>query len=183
LVSNGEVALFSALIGVTVNVMLLVGISATSALSNEIRRPLFWLASAPLFDRLCALALARIWRTIATLEIVAAGYAAGGGGFVETLVIAAGLPALVALLAAVGFAVYALYPSTADWRGPVAALRLFVSIVLLAPVLALYFLVAAFSSPVIALGAVVALALLEAAALLGIAAWRLDGHVDRLAPG
>lgn len=182
-VSTGEGALFSALIGVVINVLVLVGITATSALYNEIRRPLFWLAPAPLFERLCALALARIWRTIIMLEIVAAGYAFGGGGTPETLVVAAGLPALVALLAGVGFAVYAFYPSTADWRGPVAVLRLLVSIVLLAPVFVLYSVGAAFVTPLAALGAAALLALLEAGALLGIAAWRLDGHVDRLASG
>ena len=86
------------------------------------------------------------------------------------------------LLAATGFAAFALFPSDADWRGPVAALRLLASLALLAPPAVLYALGATLGgAPLVGLGASSLLALIEAGALIGIAAWRLDGRVDRLA--
>jgi hypothetical protein len=180
-VALGEAALFATLVGVATNVLLVVGIGATDAIAGEVRRPLFWLAQAGLFERLCALALARIWRTIATLELVAVSFALGGGKLGDTLVVAIGLPALVTLLAGVAFAAFALFPSTADRHGPVAALRLVVSVLLLIPpfVLAIVSAVAFDAAPV-GLGAAALLALIEAGALIGVAAWRLDGRIDRL---
>ena len=174
-------AFFSVLAGVIINVILIIGISVTSAIAAELRRPLFWLAPAALFERLCALGLARIWRTIATFEVIAAGFALGGGRPIGTLFFAIGLPALAALLAGVGFAALALFPSAADARGPVTALRLGVSIVLLVPPFVLAVVVGtAFGSGPSGVVAAALLALFEAGALIGIAAWRLDGHVDRL---
>jgi hypothetical protein len=178
--SDGE--LFGALLALLVNVMLIAGIGAANGIAAEIRRPLFWLSATPLFERFCALALASIWRTVATLELIAAGYAAGGGSVLDTLLLGAGLPVLAALLAATGFAAFALFPSDADWRGPVAALRLLASLALLAPPAVLYALGATLGgAPLVGLGASSLLALIEAGALIGIAAWRLDGRVDRLA--
>lgn len=180
-VASGEGALFATLVGVTINVILIVGIGAVDAIASEVRRPLFWLAPAGLFERLCALALARIWRTIVTLELIALSFALGGGEPIQTLVLAIGLPALVALVAGVGFAAYALFPSAADRRGPIAALRLIVSIVLLLPPFVLAVAAATvFDAVLLGLAAAVLLAIIEAGALIGVAAWRLDGHIDRL---
>jgi hypothetical protein len=182
--ADGE-AFFATLGGVIVNLILvvgIVGITATNTIAGEIRRPLFWLARAPLFERLCALALARIWSTVAALELVAICFAVGGGSAVGTLFFALGLPALVALLAAVGFTTFALFPGPVDLRGPVTILRLGLSATLLGPPFVLAVLITAlFDAKLAALIAAVTLAVIEAAALMGIAAWRLDGHVDRLA--
>jgi hypothetical protein len=182
--ADGE-AFFATLGGVIINLIVvigIVGITAINTIAGEIRRPLFWLARAPLFERLCALALARIWSAVAALELVAIFFAAGGGSAVGTLFFAVGLPVLVALLAAVGFTTFALFPGPVDLRGPVTILRLSLSAALLVPPFALAVLVTAlFDSKLAALLAAATLAVIEAGALMGVAAWRLDGHVDRLA--
>lgn len=171
---------FVVLVGGFTNVLLVVGVGAVNEIGREIRRPLFWLASAPLFERLCALAFARIWPTVAAVELVAAGFALGGGAPGESLVLALGLAALVALVAAVGFAAFALFPSRIDSRGPVAALRLVLSAAALLPPLVLFAAVAMVINPTLGLIMGVVLAVIEAGGLIGIAAWRLDGFVDRL---
>jgi hypothetical protein len=161
--------------------ILVVGVAATSTLAGEIRRPVFWLASTPLFERLCSLALARMWRSILTLELVALGFALGGGTSIDTLVLAIELPAVVALLTSVGFVAFALLPSSADARGPVTLLRFGLSLVLVVPPLVLGGVAAMVAGSLPALGGAAFLALCEAGALIGIAAWRLDGHTERLA--
>jgi hypothetical protein len=182
--ADGE-EFFVTLGGVIINLIVvigIVGITATNTIAGEIRRPLFWLARAPLFERLCALALARIWSAVAALELVAIFFAIGGGSALGTLFFALGLPALLALLAAVGFTTFALFPGPVDLRGPVTILRLGLSATLLGPPFVLaVFVTALFDAKLAALIAAVTLALIEAGALMGIAAWRLDGHVDRLA--
>ncbi len=176
-----EPSLFATLISIMINSLLILGIGEVGTIASEVRRPLFWLARAALFERLCALALALIWRTIVTLELIAAGFAVGGGRLDEILMLAVGLPALVALLAGVGFAMFALFPSAADRRGPGTVLRFLVSVVLLVPPIVLYtVMLTVLDAPSAALAAAVLLALFEAGGLIGVAAWRLDGHVDRL---
>lgn len=182
--ADGE-AFIATLGGVIVNLVLvigIVGITASNTIAGEIRRPLFWLARAPLFERLCALGLARIWSIVAALELVALSFAAGGGPAVGTLFFALGLPVLVALLAAVGFTTFALFPGPVDLRGPVTILRLALSATLVVPPFVLVALIAVFfGAQLPALVAGATLAVIEAGALMGLAAWRLDGHVDRLA--
>lgn len=175
-------AVFWTLASVAANLLLFgFGVGATTALAGELRRPLFWLARAAMFERLCALALAQVWRPIVSLELIAAGVAAGGGSAAQLLVCALGLPTLVALLAGVGFAAAALFPSPADARGPIAALRFGVAALLLVPPLIVFAVgAAAFGMPVAALVVAALLALVEAGSLVGIAAWRIDGHIDRL---
>jgi hypothetical protein len=166
------------------NVLIFSGLAATSTLAAEIRRPLFWLAPSPLFDRLCALAVGRTWRTVFTLELSAVGFAAGGGGLNATLALAVAFPVLALLQTGAGFAVFALFPSAGDARGPAMMLRLIVAFVMLAPPLVAFgIVVLGFGVPITAgIGAAVVIAFVEAGALVGLAAWRLDGHVDRL-PG
>jgi hypothetical protein len=181
LVALDHDALFTALIGIIVNLMIGIGVTATRELARELRRPLFWLSPTPLFERLCALALARIWRPIATFELVAAGFALGGGAVADSLVFAVGFPAFVALLAGVSFCVFIWFPSAADAVGPALVARLGLSIVLVLPPVVLSGVAAALAGPLAGLAALVLLALIEAGALMGAAAWRLDGRVDQLA--
>ncbi len=177
-------AFFTTLGMAVVNLVLIIGIigiTASNTIAGEIRRPLFWLARAPLFERLCALVLARSWATIAALELVALSFALGGGSVAGTLFFAVGMPVLIAFLGAVGFATFALFPGPVDLRGPVTVLRLGLSAILLIPPFVLAVLVAAiFDVSLAGLIAGVLLAIVEAGALIGIAAWRLDGQVDRL---
>jgi hypothetical protein len=100
---------------------------------------------------------------------------------IDTLVLAIELPAVVALLTSVGFVAFALLPSSADARGPVTLLRFGLSLVLVVPPLVLGGVAAMVAGSLPALGGAAFLALCEAGALIGIAAWRLDGHTERLA--
>jgi hypothetical protein len=176
--SIGASVLFTGIL----NIMIFSGLTATNSIATEMRRPLFWLSPSPLFERLCALAVGRTWRPVLTLELVAIGVVAGGGGMDELLGLSVAFPALAALQTGAGFAAFSFLPSAADARGPVVMLRLVVALVLLAPPVVLMGIVsAALKLPIAAgIGAATALALLEAVALVGIAAWRLDGHIDRL---
>jgi hypothetical protein len=182
--ANGE-EFFAALGGVLINLILvigIVGVTATNTIAAEIRRPLFWLARASLFERLCAIALARIWTIVGALELVALCFALGGGPATGAIFFALGLPVLVALLAALGFVTFALFPGPVDLRGPVTVLRLGLSGILLIPPFVLGVIVASmFHAALAGLLAAVLLAIIEAGSLIGVAAWRLDGHVDRLA--
>ncbi len=174
-------AVFFAVAGTSINLILIFGVTATGAVASEVRRPMFWLADTPLYERLCALVVAQVWRPVATFEAVALGFAVGGGKPIELLFIAVGLPALVVLLAGAGFVAYALFPSAADWRGPVLALRVVLCMVFLIPPLVLFGIAAAtLNVPIPALLGASLLAVFEGAVLVGVAAWRLDGHIDRL---
>jgi hypothetical protein len=180
-VVGGDDEMFGAFVSLSINFVLIVSFTASTSLAAEIRRPLFWLADTPLYERLCALALTQVWRPIVSIELVALGLSAGGGGVLELVFATLGLPALVTLLAGVGFAAYALFPSAADVRGPVMALRFIVSSVMVVPPIVLFGFAATVTGATIpALLAAALLALLEGAAFLGVAAWRLDGRVDRL---
>jgi hypothetical protein len=182
--ADGE-AFFTTLGGIIVNVVLvigIIGITATNSITGEIRRPLFWLARAPLFERLCALVLARVWPLIAALELIALTFALSGGSAAGTIFFGVGMPVLVGLLGAVGFATFALFPGPVDLRGPVTVLRLGMTATLLVPPFVLAVVVASiFDASLAGLVAGVLLAIIESGSLIGIAAWRLDGHVDRLA--
>jgi hypothetical protein len=174
-------ALFAAVTGAAINIMLVIGISATSSIAAEVRRPLFWLADSFLFERLASLGIAQAWRPVLSLELVALGFAAGGGNGIDLLLMVIGLPALVVLLVGVGFAAFAMFPSAADWRGPVMALRLGAAAVAIIPPFVVFGVGAAITGLAAAsLLAAALIALIEACALVGIAAWRLDGRIDRL---
>jgi hypothetical protein len=179
-VEVGQPDLFATFVVGVVNVILLFGLGTTSAIALEVRRPLFWLSGTPLFERLGALLLGRIWRIVLTLELAALGFALGGGSLLETLVFAVTLPAGIALLAGVGLAAYAFFPATADMRGPVIVLRLIASLLVLAPPATLFGIAASLGAPGLGLVGATLVVFVEAGALVGIAAWRLDGRVDRL---
>ncbi len=90
--------------------------------------------------------------------------------------------ALLGLTRAVGVAVFALLPNALDQRGPAVLLRLVVAYALVAPPAALAAGAGWLTGSLLAACAVgLVLAAAEAGVLLGFAAWRLAGRVDRLA--
>jgi hypothetical protein len=156
----------------------------TAEVGEELRRPLFWIARMGLFERVCALALSRTWRTLAIIELVAVSFAVGGGNPVDTFVISAWLPVLVILLVATSFVIFAYFPLDAQRPSIVAVLRLTITgVCLVLPIaflivtegirIAGFAFVAGIGTPMLAAS--------EAGVLLWLATMRIDGGIDRLA--
>lgn len=155
--------------------------ATSTAVALELRRPIFWLSSAWLTERFGGLALGQLWPQVARSLIAAFGCAIGGAAANYTETIAIGLPALLTLVLGTGYALFALFPSTVDQRGPLAIVRIFVTYFLLVPPLA-FLIVVDFMLGLQLVGLVgfAILAVLEGGGLVAFAAWRLDGRIDRL---
>ncbi len=158
-----------------VNIVFILAVMRAASLATELRRPLFWLSDATLFERLCALGFAQGWRLIGWCVLAGIGLAAGRGGVplvVAALVIG---PCTILLAGAIGYASYALLPNDIDQRGPLLFVRLLLGYVLILPPLAAGLVFGIFEHTVtVALLVAGAATLLEAAVLAGFAAWRLD---------
>jgi hypothetical protein len=158
-----------------VTLLFLLALAKSAALGNELRRPLFWLSDTTLFERLCALAVAQSWRVIGWFVLVAIGLAAGRAPLLAIIAAAATGPAAVLLAIATGYASYALFPSEVDQRGPLLFVRLLIGYALLAPALVVGVLSGfLLHRAIFGFATGTATALLEAAVLIGFAAWRLD---------
>jgi hypothetical protein len=158
-----------------VNIIFILAVMRSASLANELRRPLFWLSDATLFERLCALAVAQGWRVIGWCVLAGIGLASGGApvAFLVAMVVVA--PSAVLLASAIGYASYALLPNDIDQQGPLRFLRLLLGYVLVIPPIAVGIMTGIFErGAAIALGNAAATTLVEAAVLLGFAAWRLD---------
>lgn len=154
---------------------------ASNALALELRRPLFWLSSAWLFERLIALAAGRWWLRASCAALVGIGFTLSGVNAFESVALIVGLPVLFFLDTSVGFAAFAIMPRDADQKGPLALVRTGVAFLLLAPPIVAFgvvFFVA--NAGVFAFVVGISTALAESLALLALAAWRLDGRIDRL---
>ena len=161
--------------------LFIASIAATAALATEVRRPLFWLSTATLFERMLALLAARIWRVTLTFELITAGFVAGGGVPAGALATGIVLPAFAVLMTSIGFAAYALVPNASDERGPGSGLRLAVAFVLLIPVFAIGGIAGVFFGALPSFAAMTLFMLAEAFTLVGAATWQIDGRIDRLA--
>jgi hypothetical protein len=158
-----------------VNIVFIIAVMRSALLATELRRPLFWLSGATLFERLCALGLAQGWRLIGWCALGAVGLAAGGAAAALVVAVLIAGPAGVLLAGAIGYASYALLPNDIDQRGPLLFLRLFLGYVLIVPPVAAGIVIGLFvRAPVVAVSIAAATTLLEAAVLVGFAAWRLD---------
>ncbi|MGA2393550.1 MAG: putative ABC exporter domain-containing protein [Candidatus Lustribacter sp.] len=157
------------------NIAFIIAVMRSATLATELRRPLFWLSGATLFERLCALGLAQSWRLIGWLVLGGIGLAAGGASapvVVAALIVA---PCGAALALAIGYASYALLPYEADQRGPLLFVRLLLGYVLIVPPIVAGIAIAALERITLTgLIAASVIALLEAGVLLGFASWRLD---------
>ena len=158
-----------------VNIVFILAVMRSASLATELRRPLFWLSDATLFERLCALGIAQSWRLIGWCVLAGIGLATGGAALpIDVAALILG-PCAVLLAGAIGYASYALLPSDVDQRGPLLFLRLLLGYVLaippLATGLALGLLEHAASPALAAAGGAL---LLEAVILVACAAWRLD---------
>ena len=176
---------FGILIGTFPGLCIAVTSTVGVRLAPALRLPLFWLGDAALAARLAAWAFGGFWRDAVLVVLVVIGYLsllhdprAPGIAFIGAL-------GFLALTRTVGVAVFAVLPNALDQRGPAVLLRTLLSFALLAPpVVAGVITSVVLPKPSPFAGTVVGttLALAEAAALIGFAAWRLAGRVDRLGP-
>jgi hypothetical protein len=162
---------------------LYIGIASTGGvkLAVDLRRPLFWLGGVPLGGRLAAWCFAPLWRDAIFVGLLGLGYAVISGDYPIGVTVVGGGVAIAMLGRASGIAIFALLPNALEQRGPALFLRLFLSYMLIAPVL-LVAVIAAFVARSAVVGVLVGAipAILEATALIIFAAWRLAGRVDRL---
>jgi hypothetical protein len=143
--------------------------------AHELRRPLFWLSGTTLFERLSGLLAGHVWRFAGWFVLFTIGLASGGAGVIPVILAGVTGPAMVVLAAAIGYAVFAVFPSEIDLRGPLAMLRVLVSYAFVIPALFAGIVTGVlFQSATFGLFATAIVALLEAAGLIGFAAWRLD---------
>ncbi len=158
-----------------VGVLFFLALAKSAALAAELRRPIFWLSDTTLFERLCALAAAQSWRVIGWFVLAAVGLAAGHAPLPAIVAAAVSGPAAVLLAIATGYASYALFPSEVDQRGPLLFVRVLLGYALLSPALVIGAICGVLVHQSLAgFAAGAATAVLEAAVLIGFAAWRLD---------
>ena len=158
-----------------INTALVLAIMRASSLTTDLRRPLFWLSGATLFERLSALAVAQSWRMIGWFVLAGIGLAAGHAPVPAVFAALITAPVTVLWTAAIGYASYALLPYDIDQTGPLLLFRLLLGYVLFIPPAALGFAIAVGAhATILALASASATVLIEAAVLLGFASWRLD---------
>ena len=159
-------------------IVVFVAIGSAVGLASDIAKPLWWMGPDPLWTRLSAWTVATSWRMIAFLV---AGIVAWSITFHEAIIAVAGVPVAICLvlyLRAVGLALYSLFPSSIDQRGPMAMVRALVTYVLAAPPVVSGGVVLAFhpNQPAIAIAAGVLCSLIETLLLIAFASVRIAGQ-------
>lgn len=158
--------------------MIFISMGSAIALSSDISKPLWWMGRDSLVVRLFAWCIAMSWRLAACL---CAGIGAWAIAQHQPLIAEAGIPlALVGVLhlRVVGLALYSLFPSNIDQRGPLAFVRALLTFVLAAPpaIAALTLLLLQPEHPLLAIAAAVACSLIETFLLIAFAAARIAGQ-------
>lgn len=114
-------------------IMIFVAMGSAIGLSGDISKPLWWIGRDPLWMRLLAWTAGTSWRFGACLGV---GIAVWAMTLHAGVIAAAGIPiafAVVLNLRAVGLALYSLFPSTIDQRGPLAMVRALLTFLFAAP--------------------------------------------------
>jgi hypothetical protein len=105
---------------------------STIGLARDVAKPLWWLSSASLRERLWLWTLSRSWRIAVPLGIVSLVAALGRAQLVGAALAFPAAFAIVWSLTAIGVALYPIFPAPPE-RGPVALLRALVTFVFLVP--------------------------------------------------
>ncbi|MFN2527770.1 MAG: putative ABC exporter domain-containing protein [Candidatus Baltobacteraceae bacterium] len=155
--------------------ILLITMTAIS-LASDLRKPIWWLGPDALRIRLYAWVVSITWRMSTVVFFAASAYAlmAGKIGFIPWLLVLAVLMPL--MLRAVSLATYAILPAPADQRGPLAMLRVFITLTLFLPP-AIVYLAALFLFHNVAgeLFSLLLVCVLQIGALIEFASWRMNG--------
>lgn len=158
-------------------VLIMVAMGSAITLSNDLRKPVWWLGRDPLWLRLFSWTCATSWRTGAMIYSGLLGWALT----MRLQIIAViGVPvAVVAVvyLRSIGLFIYSLFPSSVDQRGPLAFVRALMTYLLAVPpavaaVLAYLFLAHRVE---VAAAAATGVALLQSLLLVRLAARRIVG--------
>ncbi len=147
-------------------------------LGLEIRNPLWWAGDASMVSRLGVDAFASLWRFIVTAAAVLAGFAAFGHvrSAIAMLILTT---SFVWLARCCGYLVYAYFPSAIDQRGALAGLRIIILFVLAIPVGAVGMVVGIMQiGEVLQVVLPLLVAVVQAVALLLLAARRIDGRIE-----
>lgn len=154
--------------------VILVAMYSSTALAADIGKPLWWLNVEPLRTRLYVQAASISWRLALCIGL---GLLAWAFIIPSALFALAAIPAAacaVAFLRAIGLALYSVFPSAIDQRGPVAMLRVVALYVLLAPPLAAGTLIGVFlHSAALGTSVGIAFAFVEALLLVEFATHRI----------
>lgn len=158
-------------------IVIFVAMGSAIALANDLRKPLFWIGSDRLAMRLFAWVAGTSWRLA---MCIAAGIFAWGLAMQQIGIALAGIPvsiAAVLYLRTVGLAIYSLFPSTVDQRGPLAIVRAFITYIMAAPPIAAAIVTALLlHAPAAGVAIGIAASGLETFALVAFAAARIDGR-------
>jgi hypothetical protein len=139
--------------------VLLVPIRISAGLFVELSKPIWWLSRAPLRNRLAVWTLSKSWPGSIALSMLPLAIGVFGR---RPLLALAAIPISLAVwwpMHVLGLVLYAAFPSRVDVRGPMAMLRLLVTLLYLAPPIALLVYVGIVGRDAV-LGAVAGLALL-----------------------
>ncbi len=157
-------------------IVVFAAMSSAIGLEGDLRKPLWWIGPDPLWTRLLAWVVGTSWRLAACICASIVGWSVAAR---SPLIAACGIPlgiAAVLYLRAVGLALYALFPSTIDQRGPLAMMRALLTYIMAAPpaiagIVTLVFV----RQPLAATAAAVAVSLSETLLLVAFAAMRIAG--------
>jgi hypothetical protein len=133
--ANGDPEALALGLGTSAGNLLVIflALGSSVALAADIRKPIWWLSADPIRARLYAWVAAASWRFAA---IIALGVVACSIAAKAPMLAIVGVPGsilLVLYLRSIGLALYALFPSNFDQRGPVAMLRVLLTYLLAAP--------------------------------------------------
>ncbi len=113
-------------------IVIFVAMGSAIGLATDLRKPLWWLGPDPLWMRLFAWTVGTSWRLAACLCAGVLGWALASHSAVALVAIPISIAAVLHLRA-VGLALYALFPSTIDQRGPLAFVRALLTYILAVP--------------------------------------------------
>ena len=157
--------------------LVFVAMGSAIGLATDLRKPLWWMGPDPLWMRLFAWMAGTSWRLALCIAV---GLAAWSIAMRAPLMVAVSAPlaiATVLYLRGVGLAVYAVFPSNIDQRGPLAMIRALLTYMIAAPpAIAGGFTVLFFHSAVAGIGTGVGVSLLETALLVCFASARIAGR-------
>ena len=154
--------------------VIFVALYSATSLAADIGKPLWWLNADALRARLYVHVAATSWRLAVCIALSLIAWA-----FViqNAMFALAAIPlaiCVVAFLRAIGLALYSVFPSAIDQRGPIAMLRVFALYLLVLPPLAAGTMTAIFTHVAAGgIGVAVAFAIVEALLLVEFAAYRI----------
>lgn len=176
--SNDPVGESIALASTAANlIVIFVAMGSAIGLGADLRKPLWWIGPDPLWKRLFAWAAGTSWRLAAC---IAAGLIAWAIVMHESALVFGGIPLTIAgvlHLRVVGLAIYSLFPSTIDQRGPLAIVRALLTYALAAPPAVTGIVIGVvFHTPAGGFASAIVTSLLETLALIAFASSRIDGR-------